>query len=209
MATNQYFSHYKANNEQDLVEDLVIEAIQLRGMDMYYLPRTSVVNDYLFGEDPVVAFNSTEVIEMYFNDVDRFGGDGDIFSRFGYQINDTADISISKKRFKEVFPSLTRPFEGDLIYMPITKAILEIKFVDHEDPFFQHGKQYVYKLKCELFDFNNESTSTADVELDDIFSGLGLGDTSTEVEDFGDNDDLQTDADDVVNFDPSNPFGVR
>lgn len=213
MTTNVYFNNYTASNEQNLVEDLVIEAIQIKGMNMKYMPRTTVSNDYLFGEDPSSAFNDAVEIEMYMNDVDRFGGDGDIFSRFGYEINDTAEITISKKRFADeiidVEPEQTRPYEGDLIFMPITNAILEVKFVDHEDPFFQHGKQYVYKLKCELFDFNNETFNTNDIDIENIIDQVELNDPETEVETFGDNDEIQTETDTSVSFDPSNPFGVR
>lgn len=211
MATNQYFNNYTASNEQSLIDSLVVEAIQIKGLDMKYLPRSLPNFDYLFGEDPTSAFLSAKPIEMYLENVDGFGGDGDIFSKFGYVIKKTASICVSKSRFKEEFPTLSRPLEGDVIYMPITNAILEIKFVEHEDPFFQAGAEYVYKLRCELYEFSRETFATTDVEVDDIVDSiLGGIDPATEVEQpFGKNTQIQVEADTFISFDPADPFGGR
>jgi hypothetical protein len=48
--------------------------------------------------------------------------------------------------------SSPRPFEGDFIYFPLNKKLYEIKFVEHENIFYQHGKLYTYELTCELVD---------------------------------------------------------
>jgi len=45
-----------------------------------------------------------------------------------------------------------RPFEGDFIYFPLNNKLYEIKFVEHENIFYQHGKLYTYELTCELVD---------------------------------------------------------
>ena len=50
MSTNVYFSK-GTPNEQHLYEDLAIEAIQIYGHDVFYIPRTLVNKDELFGED--------------------------------------------------------------------------------------------------------------------------------------------------------------
>jgi hypothetical protein len=53
-----------------------------------------------------------------------------------------------------------RPNEGDLIYLPLSKGLFEIKFVDHQQPFYQLSKFPVYKLRCELFEYANEEIKT-------------------------------------------------
>lgn len=210
MATSQYFNNYKAANEQNLVDQLTIEAIQIKGMDVKYMPRDLPAYDSLFGEDPTSAFTTCVPIEMYLETVDGFGGDGDLFSKFGYIMKKTAVFVVSKTRFKAEFPSLPRPREGDLIFMPITNAVLEIKYVELEDPFFQNGAQYVYKLKCELFEFSRETFDIADTEVNGIVdSVLGTYDPSQVTPEDSDNDKLQEAADSFVQFDPENLFGGR
>jgi hypothetical protein len=59
-----------------------------------------------------------------------------------------------------------RPCEGDLIYFPLTKGLFEIKFVKHQDPFYQLGKLYVYKLQVELFQYASEKIDTGIKEID-------------------------------------------
>ena len=56
--------------------------------------------------------------------------------------------------------SITKPREGDLIYFPMSKGIFEIKFVEHQNPFYQLGKLYTYRLSCELFVYSQEDIDT-------------------------------------------------
>ena len=88
--------------------------------------------------------------------------------------------------------------------------MLEIKYVELEDPFFQNGAQYVYKLKCELFEFSRETFDIADTEVNGIVdSVLGTYDPSQVTPEDSDNDKLQEAADSFVQFDPENLFGGR
>lgn len=209
MATNQYFQHYAATNEQDLIESLIVESIQTTGLDVTYIEREQLNVDYLYNEDPTNAFNSSTVIEMYPASVDGFDGDGEMFTSFGIDIKKTATFIVSKKRFGEELPLLTRPREGDLIYMPVTNTLLEVKFVNNESPFFEKGKQYVYELKLETFEYSYEEIQTNDFDIDAELDNMFNTQPDVIVEDYGDNDDLESDpAQDIV-FDPSNPFGVR
>ena len=61
----------------------------------------------------------------------------------------------------------TRPKEGDLIYFPLGDRLFEIKFVEHEKPFYQLQKTYVYELRCELFRYEDEVIDTGIEEIDD------------------------------------------
>jgi hypothetical protein len=72
----------------------------------------------------------------------------------------------------------TRPCEGDLIYFPLTKGLFEIKFVKHQDPFYQLGKLYVYKLQVELFQYSSERLDTGIREVD-AFESLKTFSTDT------------------------------
>lgn len=170
MATNPYFKDY--SGEQDLTEDLTIEIIKTMGREMYYIPRNMIELDKIFGEGKQVNYKDIIPIEMYIDTVSGFQGQGDIASKFGIEIKDNVILTLSKKRFiQEIqtrFPTIIRPREGDLIYFPLSKSIFEINFVEHENPFYQHGKLYCYKLTCELFTYNEENVITGTTDIDAI-----------------------------------------
>ena len=165
MATNKYFVNYNSKYEQTLIEDLVIETIKIHGLDMYYIPREFVNKDNIFGEDPSSKFRQHFVIEMYIQSVDGFEGDGDMIGKFGLEIRDSATLVVSKKRFQNITEKF-RPLEGDLIFFPLSNKFFEIKFVEHENPFYQLGKNYVYSLSVELFQFSEEEIFTQIEEID-------------------------------------------
>jgi hypothetical protein len=122
----------------------------------------------------------------------------------------------------------SRPQEGDLIYVPMTKSLLEIKFVDHDDIFWQLNKNYRYKLTCELFRYNQETVNTGIAEIDvetpiDMLNFQITNEDSTLILQ-EDESSLIQNAEDVenkrknnsdeftkessnINFDVSNPFG--
>ena len=68
--------------------------------------------------------------------------------------------------------SSSRPLEGDLIYIPFINngngAIYEVKFVEHERVFYQHGKLYTYEMTCELFRYSSERLDTGNSDIDII-----------------------------------------
>ena len=61
-----------------------------------------------------------------------------------------------------------RPNEGDLIWFPAAKHLFEIKFVEHERPFYQLGKGYVWECQCELFEYSDEDIDTGVAEIDAV-----------------------------------------
>ena len=165
MAKNSFFKH--TSNEQQVVEDLTIETIKIHGQDMVYIPRTLVNNDELFGEDSISKFESGTEIEMFVESVDGFEGDGDFISKFGLEIRDSMSLVVAKKRFQQEL-GMSRPKEGDLIYFPLSNGLFEIKFVEHENPFYQLGKLYTYKLSCELFQYSQEDIETGWSDVDSV-----------------------------------------
>jgi len=169
MARNPYFKDY--SGEQNLAEDITIETIKTMGRDMIYIPRSSVTRDELFGEYTTTKFKNGINLEMYVLSVDAFEGEGDIISLYGLQIKDRIDLLISKKRFEEEVKLLTgldRPREGDLIFFPLSKTLFEINFVEHENPFYQLGKLYTYRLSCEIFTY--EIDQEIDTGIEDVDS---------------------------------------
>jgi hypothetical protein len=114
-------------------------------------------------------------------------------------LKDDLSLIISKERYEDfIAPFLegddeeivlsSRPREGDLIYFPLGQRLFEVKFVEHEQPFYQLGKLYVYELKCELFEYEDEVIDTSIEEIDTqiqeegyitTLSLIGLGRTAT------------------------------
>lgn len=165
MATNKYFINYNSKYEQNLIDDLVVETIKIHGLDFYYIPRELANQPDVFGDDPMSSFRQHFIIEMFIESVDGFEGDGDYISKFGLEIRDSAKFVVSKKRFRNV-TERERPLEGDLIFFPLNNKFFEIKFVEHENPFYQLGKNYVFSLSVELFQFSEENINTQIDEID-------------------------------------------
>lgn len=173
MATNVYFSQ-KVRSEQHLYEDIVIESLKMYGQDVYYLPRKVVSEDSILNEDIESVFEDAYIIEMYIANVDGFEGDGNLLSKFGVEIRDQANFIVAKKRWNQYIGldnnsvSSIRPNEGDLIYLPLSKSLFEIRFVEHESPFYQLSNLPTYTLQCELFEYSGESIKTGIDDVDNI-----------------------------------------
>ena len=176
MPTNVYFSH-GTRNEQYLIEDLIIESLKIYGNEFFYIPRTLVSKDNILGEDRLSEFKSSFPIEMYFENVDSLDGQGAFIQKFGLMMEQSATLVVARRRWDQlvgrygqtIIPQ--RPNEGDLIYFPLSKGLFEIKFVKHQDPFYQLGKLYVYKLQIELFQYSSERIDTGIREVD-VFESL-------------------------------------
>ena len=177
MATNLFFNNYPSNqitSEQLLVEDLVIEALQMYGMDVFYLPRsTRDETDQLFGEDTLKQYVNAYPIEMYLENVTGMEGEQDFISKFGLEIRDEVQFVVSRRRFQAVIP-MTRPLEGDLVYIPMLRNFFEVTFVEHENDqamFYtlgrgRGGNVYLYGLKLKQYVFSNEIIEVGIPEID-------------------------------------------
>jgi hypothetical protein len=181
--TNVYFSQ-GTKNEQFLIEDLIIESLRIYGNEVMYIPRTLVSKDNILGEDRLSQFKSAFPIEMYFENVDSFAGQGAFIQKFGLMIEQSATLVCARRRWEQfvgrygVTTIPSRPNEGDLIYFPLSKGLFEIKFVQHQDPFYQLGKLYVYKLQIELFQYASEFIDTG-IPAVDAFESLKSFTTNT------------------------------
>ena len=165
MPTNVFFNH-AVQTEQNLYEDLIVESLRMYGHETFYLPREIMEENVILGEDVQSTFGDSYSVEMYIENTEGFEGDGDLMSKFGIQVRDTATFVLSLRsweRFISLDSNLVtslRPNEGDLIYFPMSGSMFEIKFVEHENPFYQVGKLFVFKLQCELFEYSGEDFDT-------------------------------------------------
>ena len=173
MPTNVYFDT-GTRPEQTLYEDLMIEQLKIYGQDVFYIPRTLVKEDNLFGEDTLSKFGDAYLIEMYFENVEGYEGEKEIMSKFGLQMNEDVTFVVARRRFEQLVSHdsnlivKTRPNEGDLVYFPKVKKIFEITFVDHDDPFYQVHNVPAFKLKCKTFEYSSEDLDTGITEIDAI-----------------------------------------
>jgi hypothetical protein len=214
MGSNVYFSH-GTKNEQYLIEDLIIESISIWGQTFYYIPRELVAKDEILGEDRLSKFRDAYPIDMYLESVDGFEGQGAFIQKFGLMMEQSATLTVARRTWERVVGKHggsvlpNRPCEGDLLYFPLTNGLFEIKFVDHQDPFYQLRKLYVYKLQVELFQYASEKIDTGnkDIDLFETLKSFDVEVNDVEVPDsYGKNDKFIDEATDVV-FDKSNPFG--
>ena len=167
MSTNLYFSNVTSHPEQELINDLTSEVIKIHGMDVFYLPRTLIKEDLILGEDVLAKFSTAYEIEMYLKGTEGFGGEGDLVSKFGLDVRDEVIFTVHKDRFN-LATDMDKPLEGDLVFLPINKGLFEIKFVEHEQPFYQAGKNYSFDITCELFQYSEEQLATGIVDVDQI-----------------------------------------
>jgi hypothetical protein len=181
-----------SKTEQGLIQDLINESIQIHGIDVYYIPRQYVTEKTIIKEVIESEFNNAYPIEAYINSYDGYEGQGTILSKFGIQELDDLSLIISKERFELYITPLiqslsdieltTRPKEGDLIYFPLGDRLFEIKYVEHEKPFYQLRENYVYELRCELFRYGDEILDTGFEYIDDNVEKEGYIQTLTMVE---------------------------
>jgi hypothetical protein len=161
------------------------------GVEVYYLPRKYITEKTIIKEVIESAFDNAYPIEAYVENFDGYGDNTTILSKFGIQALNELTIIISKERFETYISPLiknqsniklsSRPKEGDIIYFPLGDRLFEIKFVEHEQPFYQLQKNYVYTLKCELFRYEDEVIDTGIDIIDDNIGGSGGEQDSAQV----------------------------
>ena len=110
MAVNSAFhtsNLHSIATERSLYKNLLKEAIQIYGHDVYYINRTTVALDSLLGEDSLSKFTRQHPIEMYIEDAEGFGGDREIINQFGLENRNEITFVVSKERFQEMDNQVT------------------------------------------------------------------------------------------------------
>ena len=236
MSTNFFFNNFQSSQEQLLIDDLVIESIKIYGLDCFYLPKKLIDKDKIYGEDSLSEYNKAYMVEMYVKNVEGFAGEGAFLSKFNVEIRDQITLTIARRTFENEVQyfefGYTRPREGDLIFLPLNNKVFQIKFVEHEPVFYQMGSLQMYDLKCELFEYSNEIMNTGFPAIDDLESNYSTAmntfailtennfeitmedgyslvneEYDLEVQDvLSDNYDIETEADNFLNFTEADPF---
>ena len=197
MALNPHFLQ-GSRGEQRLVQSLINEHLKIYGVEVTFIPRKFVNQSTILEEVTASKFDDNFLIEAYVDTYDGYAGAGDVLTKFGMSLRDEVTLTISKERFEEfIAPFMdadedielsSRPREGDLVFFPLGQRLFEIKFVEHEEPFYQLGSNYVYKLKCELFEYEDEVIDTSidaiDTQVEDEgyiaeLKLVGVGRTAT------------------------------
>jgi hypothetical protein len=170
-----------SKTEQGLIQDLINEQLRMYGVEVHYLPRQYITEKTIIREVIESHFNNAYPIEAYVDTFDGYGNNPTILSKFGIQALNEITLTISRERFKNYISPLiknqsnikvsSRPREGDLIYFPFGDRLFEIKYVEHEKPFYQLQGLYTYELRCELFRYEDERIDTGIGYIDDNISG--------------------------------------
>jgi hypothetical protein len=195
MARNRYFNQYAfIKQEQKIIHDLVSEAIKIYGIDGYYIPRTQVNLDEIYGEDGLVKYEDALSMEMYVKSFDGFQGQEDFLSKFGLQIDESITFLVAQHRFIESlkplinteygynirleddgylidtqtydYTDILRPREGDLIWIPLLGYMYEIKFTENIENFYQLGDIYTFEMRCDRFEYSSEKLDTGITDID-------------------------------------------
>ena len=100
--------------EQNLYRDLIKEAIQIYGHDVYYVDRTTVATDTILGEDSLSKFTTQHPIEMYVEDAEGgYASEREIMSQFGLENRNEITLVVSKQRFQEMDSQITLEDDTD------------------------------------------------------------------------------------------------
>lgn len=173
MATNPYIS-LKNRGEQSLYENILIEAIQFYGQDVYYLPREVVEREDIFLDSIQSQFSDAYKVETYIENAEGFEGEGDLFTKFGIELRDQATFVIARRRWRDLVGDRLaeeyqfRPREGDLIFLPLSESLFEVKKVETESPFYQLSQLPLFRMQCELFEFSDEDFDTGIESIDQV-----------------------------------------
>ena len=181
MALNPFFQQ-GSSGEQSLVQSLINEQLKMYGVEIHYMPRKFISESTILREVTQSKFDDAYPLEAYIDNFDGYDDMPSTLSKFGIQATNEVTLIISKERFETYISPLmknesnvklsTRPKEGDLIYFPLGDRLFEIKYVEHEKPFYQLRENYVYKLTCELFRYEDEVIDTGVDEIDDTLEGI-------------------------------------
>jgi hypothetical protein len=233
--TNPYVNNFKNTGEQNLWNDIVIESIKMFGQDMFYLPKTEVSYDEIYGEDDMTKFEYAYPIEMYIRNTYGFEGEGEFMSNMGLQVQDEVTFTVSKTVFEQEITPPTgqfRPEEGDLVYFPLNKKLFQVAYVNYKPFFYQFGQLQTYDLICRNFTYSNEEIDTGIEEIDELeskysnsienyllLSPTGVSILSEEGKPIlvdlyqnayndatDDGEELQEEAEDVIDWSETDPF---
>jgi hypothetical protein len=212
-----YFDNFNNYGEQDLIESLVVESISIYGHTVYYLPRTLITKDDIYGEDKLSTYNEVFEFDMYIKSFDSFEGDGQFLSKFNLEIRDSATFSIARRSFGNEIasqrPDIQRPREGDLIYSTMMKKMFVIKYVNQTAIFYQMGDLQIWDIACDVWEYSNERFTTGNAEIDAIEEMYSVSNVTDEneyeaamLDVFATNQEFQQEGAGIIDWSNIDPF---
>jgi len=185
---NPYFLNSQ-KSEQNLLQSLINEQLKMYGIEIYYIPRRYVTKNTVIREVIQSEFDNAYPLEAYLDSYEGYGGQGTLLSKFGIENQDDLKLVISRDRYERYITPLiknipnielaTRPKEGDLVYFPLGDRLFEINYVEHEQPFYQLQKNYIYTLSLQLYRYEDEVIDTGVETIDDEIEQIGYIQTLT------------------------------
>jgi hypothetical protein len=166
-----------ASGEQQLVRNLLAEATQIYGKDVYYLPLQRTHYDAIYNQDDLHEYNKAIAIEMYIESYDAFKGDGTFLGKFNLEVRDQLIFSVVKKRFEDTIENqfdIDRPREGDIIYFPLVKRMYRITYVDYKPTMYALDDLPQYVITTELIEYSGEVFNTGIKDIDLIVPRMSL-----------------------------------
>jgi ketosteroid isomerase-like protein len=236
MATKAIHSYYDDSDAQRMLQKIVQDVVQVFGHDCWYVPRTVDVREEVLNEAETASYRAAYPVEMYVKTVDHMGGEGALLQKYGLTEYDELTFTISMKAWAELVrtrdTTLTRPREGDLIYVPMIRAAFRVRYVDKKAFFYQLGELQAWDVVAELYEASSETFDTGVPEIDDVYQlvtedlselavttedgdllrtedgwYLEVVDYRDYVPDMDDGHALEDAADDIIDWSESNPFG--
>lgn len=176
MSLNKYFNQTRNAPEQDLFSDLLVEVIQIGGVDALYIKREVTKLDKILSEPTAAQYKDTYTIEMFFPNAETSDGNGFYMSNIGLNFNEVAEFYLSIRRWNEVVgDDMIRPREGDLVYIgnkdhthgSYINRLYQIKNVTLGLPERgQFGKNHAFKLIAEIYtpEYDKFDTDINDID---------------------------------------------
>jgi hypothetical protein len=212
-----YFDNFNNYGEQDLIESLVVESIAIYGHTVYYLPRTLVAKDDIYGEDKLSTYTDLFEFDMYIKSFDSYEGDGQFLSKFNLEVRDSATFSIARRTFGNEIasqrPDIQRPREGDLVYSTMMKKMFVIKYVNQTAIFYQMGELQIWDISCDVWEYSNERFDTGNAEIDAIEEDYTVSNVTNEedyeaamLDVFATNKEFQEEGNGILDWTNVDPF---
>ena len=212
-----YFDNFNNYGEQDLIESLVVESISIYGHTVYYLPRTLVTKDDIYGEDKLSTYTDVFEFDMYIKSFDSYEGDGTFLSKFNLEVRDSATFSIARRSFGNEIasqrPDIQRPREGDLVYSTMMKKMFVIKYVNQTAIFYQMGELQIWDIACDVWEYSNERFDTGNAEIDAIEEQYSVANITNDaayeaamLDVFATNQEFQQEGAGIIDWSNVDPF---
>lgn len=206
---NPYFKHHvdNADPEYNLYRGMCNEVAEIFGIDFVFLQRKIENPDDIFGEDGTNKFDSNKILTMYIENFQQFEGNGDLFGKFGFTIDDQLILVVGVDVFRKS-TGAEHPFEGDLIYHPVSTKFFKIEHVAKPQGFYQFGAgQMMFRMTTTLFKYSHERFESENGMYDDI--DTFMNDIGNDSDNSDEADQFENEADDILDFDESNIFGDK